>query len=143
MLSVSYTLFFYSYSGVQHSNITHYEEPQSNEYFEEPQYSIPIDSMVPATQYETPVITSPSGAKEPTQPPPVYDYAATVPQSTAPEYAVLEPQTHTYHFLESPDPHTATPAGDRASGMSETGTGGHQDEASPSQINEYSVLEQN
>ena len=78
--------------------------------------------MLQTTQYETPVITSPSGAEGPTQPPPVYDYAATVPQTMAPEYAVLEPQAHMYHFLESPDPHTATPAGHTATPAGHTAT---------------------
>ena len=88
----------------------HSGETQSNGCYEEPQYSVPSD-LVPVTQYETPVITSPTGVKELTQPPPVYDYAhASVPHSTAPEYAVLEPQAHVYQYLESPETHTATPA---------------------------------
>ena len=89
----------------------HYEVPQSNEYFEEPQYSVLIDNLVPVSPYETPVVTSPTGPEEPRQPSPVYDYAA-VPQSTAPEYAVLDPQAPVYHSLESPETHTVTPAGD-------------------------------
>ena len=125
---------------------THYEEPQSNEYFEDPQYSVPIDSMVPpVTEYETPVVTSPPpahGAKEPTQPPPVYNYAA-VPQSTAPEYAVLEPETHVYHYLESPEVHAATPAAGYSE-IPETDKEGYQNGSTrTSQMNEYSTLEQN
>ena len=109
---------FHSHSGTLHSNV-HYEEPQSNEYFEEPQYSVPVDNLVPVSQYETPVVTSPTRTEEPRQPAPVYDYAA-VPQSTAPEYAVLDPQAPVYHSLESPETHTATPAGE--SEMSKTAT---------------------
>ena len=89
---------------------THSGETQSNGYYEELQYSVPSD-LVPVTQYETPVITSPTGAQKPSQPPPVYNYAhGSVPQSTAPEYAVLGPQTHVYQYLESPEAHTDTPA---------------------------------
>jgi hypothetical protein len=137
-------------------------ETQSNGYYEEPQYSVPSD-VLQTTQYETPVITSPSGAEGPTQPPPVYDYAATVPQTMAPEYAVLEPQAHMYHFLESPDPHTATPAGHTAtpaghtatpagdSEKTETGTEEqeavvsnlYEDPETLNQNHEYSAVEQN
>ena len=80
-------------SGAQLSNL-----------YEEPQYSVP-DSTVPTTEYETPLVTSPG---EPSQPQPVYDYAA-VPPATTPAYAVLEPQTHTYHCLESAVTATTAP----------------------------------
>ena len=134
---------------------TYSGETQSNGYYEEPQYSVPSD-VLQTTQYETPVITSPTGAEGPTQPPPVYDYATTVPQTTAPEYAVLEPQTHMYHFLESPDPHTATPAGHTAtpagdSEKTETETEEqeavvsnlYEDPETLNQNHEYSAVEQN
>ena len=111
--------------------------------------------MLQTTPYETPVITSPSGAEGPTQPPPVYDYAATVPQTMAPEYAVLEPQAHMYHFLESPDTHTAAPAGHTATpagdsektetGMEEQKVVGNlcEDPETLNQNCEYSAIEQN
>ena len=83
------------YSGAQTTNV-HYEAPE---------YS--ILSTPPTAAYETPV-TSNSQAQpgeDTNQPPHVYDYASirpTPPDAVAPDYAVLEPQGHTYHYLEGP-----------------------------------------
>lgn len=106
------------------------------------------------TGYETPVITSPLTSAPPS--PHVYDYAvvilpstaATVPQCTAPEYAVvpsstvpqyavLEPPVHSYHCLEFPD----SPS-EHKPGIScireETMNGG--DDGGKSVNHEYSVI---
>ena len=102
----------------------------SDQFYDDPQYSVPIDSRVPITEYEVPVV--PNGSNRP--PAHVYDYAA-VSHCTTPEYAVLEAQECAYHCLEPPE---AIPESNEMAAESDV-TGNHYDQPL-GQNHEYSSL---
>ena len=97
----------------------------SDQFYDDQQYSVPVDSRVPITEYEVPVV--PNGSNWP--PAHVYDYAA-VPHSTTSEYAVLEPQEHVYHCLEPPKMSVAIPESNEMAAESDV-PGNHYDQPLP------------